>query len=214
MGLTALKSVTRKRAHGVVSQDGTPDMEVLRSDGPTDFARLGGLYFTYQMWAAKHYSRSIGDACPVSGRRTVVVTVPLGYPQARNMLELDFGNTWKELVFYSRRNQPYTEEISQLRRKRKIIHGPIAHSANKSFGKMTRPSDIESKRMLWQDAKSRSGDLGKQHVGSREEAIIGLNEVVKDKVWVRKPGKRLCTGPRPMGTPHGTSDVPRQTKLI
>ncbi|KAK7181935.1 hypothetical protein DPSP01_009530 [Paraphaeosphaeria sporulosa] len=152
--INLFKSVALKRAKHVIAEDGTIDLVPLLSYPPTDFAHRGGLYFTHQM-------------C------TIEIAVPLDHLTKENMLTLDFGDIWKELDFYSRRDQSYPKDLRRLRRNHNIIHGPIAHNANIAFAKMKDPSGIEKEAFI--------------HVWLNEEAVNRLSEVVKEKTWMRKP---------------------------
>ncbi|KAJ4357496.1 uncharacterized protein N0V89_002072 [Didymosphaeria variabile] len=185
--INLFKSVALKRARNVIAEDGTIDLVDLQSSEGTDFAIRGGLYFTHQMWVATHYSRLIGDACPVCDRRTIEISVPLEHLKKENMLELDFGGMWKRLIFYSRRCVTYPKDVSRLRSDHHVVHGPIAHTANQSFSKMKDPEEIQKKHMLWEFQKEQKGKLGKQYVWLKEEAVERLSEVVREKVWMRRP---------------------------
>lgn len=186
--INLFKSVSLERARRVITEDGDINLVPLLShESSTDFAHRGGLYFTHQMWVATHYSRLIADACPVCDRRTIEISVPLDHLRKENMLELDFGDTWRQLVFYSRRDETYPTDLGRLRSKHKVIHGPIAHNANVAFAKMKNPSDIQKKHLLWENAKAQTGNFGMQHVWLTEDAVHGLSAVVREKTWMRKP---------------------------
>ncbi|KAL1611902.1 hypothetical protein SLS60_000124 [Paraconiothyrium brasiliense] len=185
--INLFKSVALKYARQVIAEDGTIDLVVLQSHSPTDFAHRGGLYFTHQLWVATHYSKLIEDACPVCDRRTVEISVPLDHLRKEKMLELDFGETWKRLIFYSRRGAMYPKDVSRLRSDHNVLHGPVAHSANISISKMKSPEEVQKKHMLWEFPKEQKGNLGKQHVWLNEGAVERLSEVVRGKVWLSKP---------------------------
>jgi hypothetical protein len=185
--INLFKSVSLERTRMVVAKDGTIDLALLLSTGTTDFARRGGLYFTHQMWVAAHYSRLISDACPVCDRRIIEIAVPLEHLKDENLLELDFGDTWKRLIYFSRRGVQYPKDLGRLRSEHGVIHGPIVHSANFAFGKMNNPDEIQKKHLLWENSKEQTGHIGKQHVWLSDEAVDRLSDIVRGKTWVRKP---------------------------
>ncbi|KAF1939045.1 hypothetical protein EJ02DRAFT_514097 [Clathrospora elynae] len=51
--LALFKSVEFSKVKKFFAVDGSVNLRRLESEGPTDFARRGGLYFTHQLWAAK-----------------------------------------------------------------------------------------------------------------------------------------------------------------
>ncbi|KAL5424076.1 hypothetical protein PMIN04_003401 [Paraphaeosphaeria minitans] len=183
--INIFKPVSLTRAKQVIAEDGPIDLAPLLSYPPTDFAHRGGLYFTHQMWVAAHYSRLLSDACPICDRRTIEIAVPLDHLTKEDMLTLDFSDPWKELIFYSRRDQTYPRDLVCLRREYNIIHGPIAYNADIAFAKMKDPSAIQKKHLLWEEAKLQTRNYGKQHVWLTEEPVNRLSEVVKGKIWIR-----------------------------
>ncbi|KAF9729038.1 hypothetical protein PMIN01_12728 [Paraphaeosphaeria minitans] len=150
--INIFKPVSLTRAKQVIAEDGPIDLAPLLSYPPTDFAHRGGLYFTHQM-------------------RTIEIAVPLDHLTKEDMLTLDFSDPWKELIFYSRRDQTYPRDLVCLRREYNIIHGPIAYNADIAFAKMKDPSAIQKKHLL--------------HVWLTEEPVNRLSEVVKGKIWIR-----------------------------
>lgn len=181
--INLFKSVSDKRAKDVILPDGTVNLMKLWSLPPTDFSAIGGLYFTHQLWVARHYSRLIDDACVVSNRRTIEIAVPLSLLEKENMLCLEYGDTWRNLIFESRRVEKTSKPISRLRAKHSVFHGPISHCFNKKFGSMKSADEISEKHMLQCDGK-----IGMQHVWFKQDAADRLAEAVADgKIWLRRP---------------------------
>ncbi|PZD25618.1 hypothetical protein A1F96_08279 [Pyrenophora tritici-repentis] len=187
--LAIFKSVEYSRASGCISEDGSMDLGRLESSGPTDFARRGGLYFTHQLWVARHYSALIHDACPVSDRRTVEIHVPLAH--------LDKVKTWdlkpdeddsKRLLYFSRRDERYPKDISQKRAAHGVIQGAIAHTHNLAFAKMSSWQEVTEKHILMEDDEDGAPlKIAKQYVWIKEGAIEQLEEDCVGKVYLRLP---------------------------
>ncbi|KAJ4371116.1 hypothetical protein N0V83_004332 [Neocucurbitaria cava] len=202
--LRLFKSVEFNRSVGCIIQDGSVDLGRLRSQSQTDFCRLaGGLYFTHQRWVAIHYSRLIEDACPLADRRTIEIHVPLEHFRAVNTWELNFENPeYKQLVFYSRRNERYPRELSKRRAGYGVISGPVAHNHNLHYGKMKDWNEITEKHLLQEADGNQEGEsylkVAMQHVWIREEVIEQLEEVLKDnKIFVTKPSRGFKLVPQP-----------------
>ena len=198
--LALYKSVEFRRCKGVISEDGSVNLARLESTGPTDFARRGGLYFTNQLWVAKHYATLITDACPVADRRTVELHVPLSHLEKMKVWNLRFEDeAFKQLLFFSRRDEKYPKQISQLRAAHGIISGPIGHVHNLAFGKMSSWNLITEKHQLQEkekveDNKGNQTEVtkyGKQWVWIKEESVAQLEADCKDKVYLRLPHQNL-----------------------
>lgn len=152
--LALFKSVEYRRCADCFAEDGSVFLGRLESTGPTDFARRGGLYFNHQLWVAKHYAALIKDTCPVADRRTVAMHVPLHHFRTVKTLELNMENDlYKELLYYSRREEKYPKHIAKLRAEYGIIRGPIGHVHNKAFRKMKSWRDITSKHQLIEESE-------------------------------------------------------------
>ncbi|KAF2679125.1 hypothetical protein K458DRAFT_480530 [Lentithecium fluviatile CBS 122367] len=176
--LAMFKSIEHRRSKGCIAKDGGLDLARLESSGSTDFKRRGGLYFTHQIWVAKHYSALITDACPVAKRRTVELHVPLEHFKAAKVWELSFGADWRNLVYHSRRDEKFPRELSKKVAEYGIISGPIAHSYNTRFGKLRHPDEITTAFQLQvQDEQ--------------------LEEAIKGKAYMRQPEARMKLIPQP-----------------
>ncbi|KAF1918555.1 hypothetical protein BDU57DRAFT_515415 [Ampelomyces quisqualis] len=197
--ISLFKSVEYARCQGCISEDGTVDLSRLQSTGPTDFCHRGGLYFTHQMWVATHYSALINDACPVADRRTVEIHVPLAHFQSAKMWELQFEDAeFKQLLFYSRREERYPKDLSKKRSNYGVINAPICHAHNKAFGKMKSWTEITSKHQLQSKEEDQTQvNVARQHVWIREEAVTQLEEDIFGKVYLRKPEQGFRLIPQP-----------------
>ncbi|KAH7402629.1 hypothetical protein BKA66DRAFT_5492 [Pyrenochaeta sp. MPI-SDFR-AT-0127] len=203
--LALFKSVEFRRAAGTIAEDGSIDLLKLISRGPTDFARHGGLYFTHQLWVAKHYAALLKDLCPLGDRRTFEMHVPLHHFQSVGTLELGFNDDYKQLVYHSRRNERYPKNISKLRAKYGVIRGPIARSRTIGFGKMQSWEEITDKNQLITDddddedeaGKHKKKKVGMQNVWFKEETIEKLQEDVHGKCYLRKPHQGFKLIPEP-----------------
>ncbi|CAA9962313.1 hypothetical protein PTMSG1_05689 [Pyrenophora teres f. maculata] len=187
--LAIYKSVDFRRTIGCVSVDGTVDLQYLESTGPTDFARRGGLYFTHQLWVARHYSALISDACPASDRRTVEMHVPLAHFAKVKTWDLKpDDDDLKQLWFYSRRSAKYPKELSKKRAAVGVIQGPIAHTHNKSFGKMESWQDVTDNHILKEDDEEGGpAKIATQYAWIKEGAIEELEIDCAGKVYLRRP---------------------------
>ncbi|KAI4704351.1 hypothetical protein J4E81_001417 [Alternaria sp. BMP 2799] len=198
--IALFKSVEFRRCAGYIAEDGSVNLARLESLGPTDFARRGGLYFTHQIWVSNHYSSLITDACPVADRRTVELHVPLSHLTEMKVWDLKFeDDNFKQLLFFSRRDEKYPKPISQLRAAHGIIAGPIGHVHNLAFGKMKSWTDITEKHQLQEretvvDGKGNEKEIvkyGRQWVWIGENSVEQLEEDCRDKVYLRRPEQGL-----------------------
>ncbi|KAJ8107093.1 hypothetical protein OPT61_g9104 [Boeremia exigua] len=188
--LAVFKSVDGRRTNRYIKEDGALNLEPLESIGPTDFARCGGLYFTHQIWVAKAYSRLINDACNVADRRTMELHVPLSHFEEIKTWELKFGNEWKRLVWYCRRQQLLPEEVRKQKSQHGCIQGPIAHSHNATIVKLRSWEYMAWKHVvtkeLDEDGKTETR-VAVQRAWIEDEAIAALEEAVVGKAYVRLP---------------------------
>ncbi|KAG9194257.1 hypothetical protein G6011_04292 [Alternaria panax] len=194
------KSVEFRRCKGCISEDESVNLARLESTGPTDSARRGGLYFTNELWVAKHYAALITDACPVADRRTIELHVPLSHLVNLKMWNLRFeDDNFKQLLFFSRRDEKYPKQISQLRAEHGIVSEPIGHVYNLAFGKMSSWNMITAKHQLQGKEKVEDNTrnatemtkYGKQWVWIKEESVAQLEIDCKDKVYLRLPHQDL-----------------------
>ncbi|KAI4650824.1 hypothetical protein J4E93_003181 [Alternaria ventricosa] len=204
--IALFKSVEFRRCAGCIAEDGSLNLARLESTGPTDFARRGGLYFTHEIWVSNHYSSLITDACPVADRRTVELHVPLSHLTKMKVWDLKFeDDNFKQLLFFSRREEKYPKPISQLRAAHGIIAGPIGHAHNLAFGKMKSWKDITEKHQLQEretvvDGKGNEKEIvkyGRQWVWIGENSVEQLEEDCRDKVYLRRPEQGLKLVPQP-----------------
>ncbi|KAH6883156.1 hypothetical protein BKA58DRAFT_31474 [Alternaria rosae] len=204
--ITLFKSVEFRRCAGCIAEDGSVNLARLESTGPTDFSRRGGLYFTHQIWVSNHYSSLITDACPVADRRTVELHVPLSHLAEMKVWDLKFEeDNFKQLLFFSRRDEKYPKPISQLRASHGIISGPIGHVHNLAFGKMKSWNEITDKHQLQEreafvDIEGNEKETvkyGKQWVWISENSVAQLEEECRNKVYLRRPEQGLKLVPQP-----------------
>jgi hypothetical protein len=93
-----ITNVMRKNA------DRSLNLGWLRSGLNTDFSTWeGALYFTDSLWVTRSYSRLIEDTCHFADHRTVEIHVPLLHFTEVKTWDLRFCDTWKHLVWHSRR---------------------------------------------------------------------------------------------------------------
>jgi hypothetical protein len=194
--LALFKSVEFRRAKKCIAEDGTINLVPLVFTSPTDLARPGGLYFTHQLWVAKHYSKLIHDACPVADRRTVEIHVPLSHYVSMKTWELGFNDEFKQLLYHSRREEPYPKALSKKRASYGIIKAPIGHAHNRAFAKMEHWSDITEKHQL-QEVEDGVVKIGRQDVWIKEDAIIQLAEDCFAKAYLRRPEQGFHIIPKP-----------------
>jgi len=187
--LALFKSVDFARAAGCISEDGTIDLAQLESYGPTDFARRGGLYFTHQLWVARHNSALINDMCPVSDRRTLEIHVPLAHFDEVKTWDLKPDeDDFKRLLYFSRRNETYPKDLSRKRAAHGIIQGPIAHTHTVAFGKMTSWEQVTDKNILREDDEEGGAmKLAKQYVWIKDSAVEQLQVDCVGKAFLRRP---------------------------
>jgi hypothetical protein len=204
--LVLYKSVEFRRCKGCISEDGSVNLARLESTGPTDFARRGGLYFTNQLWVARHYAALITGACPVADRRTVELHIPLSHLVNMKVWDLRFeDDNFKQLLYFSRRDEKYPKPLSQLRGEHGIISGPIGHVHNLAFGKMSSWNMITAKHQLQEKEKVENNKgkgkeiikYGKQWVWIKAESVAQLEIDCKDKVYLTLPhqGVKLVAKP-------------------
>ncbi|KAF3002513.1 hypothetical protein E8E13_006514 [Curvularia kusanoi] len=194
--LAVYKSVDGRRAKNCIREDGSVSLTRLESVFETDFARRGGLYFTHQLWVAKAYSKLINDACAVADRRTVELHVPLSHFKEVGLWELKFGDMWKQLVYYSRRQESLPKDIQKMKADHGCIQGPISHSHTRTIVKLNSWADIGMHHVLTSKIEDEDEDDGKQHtliaiqqVWISEGAIAALEAAVFEKAYVRLPEK-------------------------
>jgi hypothetical protein len=148
----------------------------------------------------------IKDVRPVADRRTVEVHVPRSHLRDFKVWDLKWEDpNFKQLLFYSRRDDRYPKHISKLLAEHDIISGPIAHSHNRAFGKMSDWNEITPEHQLQekemtQDDKGKQKEIikyGWQWVWITTKAVRQLEEDCKEKAYVRLPHKAFKLVPQP-----------------
>ena len=199
--LAVFKSVDGRRTRNVVREDGSVSLARLESYFETDFARRGGLYFTHQLWVAQAYSKLINDACDAADRRTVELHVPLSHFKDIGLWELEYGDEWKQLIYYSRREELLPKALQKIKAEHGCIQGPIAHSHTKTIVKLESWKDIGRQHLLTKEVEGEDGSkqilIGIQQVWIGESAISQLEAAVFEKAYIRLLEKGFRKVPEP-----------------
>ncbi|KNG50259.1 hypothetical protein TW65_03179 [Stemphylium lycopersici] len=195
--LAVFKSVDYQHCHKCIAENGELNLFPLESMGPTDFAQRGGMYFTHQLWVARHYSRLINHMCPVADRRTVELHVPLAHFEHVKTWDVK-GDDFKRLLFFSRNNLGYPKDITRQLAKHGVVRGPIANTHSKTFAKMSDWNEVTDAHMLQgKDEEFGGTKWAKQYVWISREAIQKLQVDCVGKAYMRLPEKKFKLIPEP-----------------
>lgn len=125
---------------------------------PTDFSTRNGLYLTDARWVAEKQARYLKRTCPTAIIVTMELHVPDEHFTKTKLLKFQFDDTFKEIVWNSRRYDRLSYELLLKMYKHGIVYAPCTTQGFKDFGKMRHWSEITEKHLLTREVR---GDDGK-----------------------------------------------------
>ena len=129
---------------------GVVRMDRMYSEAPTDFHGLPAemLYTAVDRETAIQYARyarrrvgAFSPACVLS------MQVPLSFIELLDPFVLNYGDTWKEVVWNSRRSDPLPRDLSYISTK-KLILGPICGKATPHIARKSSWQDLDENDMM------------------------------------------------------------------
>ncbi|EUC47263.1 hypothetical protein COCMIDRAFT_24881 [Bipolaris oryzae ATCC 44560] len=192
------KSIEFHKAQSVFSTEETDNGEMsqelnfvpLHSGYPTDFCCYTGLYFTDALWVAKTHALYLKRTCPPADIWLLELHVPIEHFEKLEVLELGFDDTFKKIVWYSRRGKLLPMNLLKIQSGFEILHGPCTTQQSKSYAKMKEWNEIMDKHLLTRTTTDKRG-ASKQEVAIQYMWIsdIGVSELTDDckgKAYLRK----------------------------
>jgi hypothetical protein len=161
---------------------------------PTDFLPSGGLYFTDTLWFAKTHAQYSKHTCPPADIRIIELHVPEAHFTKLKVWELKLDNdTFKEIVWNSRRGDRLPKRLQQIRLGFQIMHGPCATRRFKNYRKMKHWSEISIEHMITRMTENEHGQLAiemaMQYMWRNVDAIDELSSDCENKTYLRMPFK-------------------------
>ena len=196
---TLYRATTAGRLKNVFKENDAVDLReaTCRPEAASDFGwdSYGTFaYWTPQMWVADEYARycerAIGfkwDVCVLK-----MVARPWDVRIEGATWELEYGDTWGKLVWYSRNRAHYPEDIRQKYEKTKVFIGPISGNATSAFQKLGDWEKVTEEHILRQYGSH--GDQALQFVWKGPGAMAYMNDRCTvdlfryaEKKWVQDP---------------------------
>ncbi|XP_014553872.1 hypothetical protein COCVIDRAFT_18263 [Bipolaris victoriae FI3] len=187
------KSVEFHRAQGIFLKDRINLDRLTSVATPMDFTHRNGLYFTDALWVAEVYATFSKRTCPPADIRTVEIHVPEDHFRKQKVWELEFDDTFKEIVWHSRRGELLPKNLQKIRSGFRIIHGPCTTQHSKNYAKMKHWNEITDKHLLTRTTTDEYGaskkEVAMQYLWRNDAGVTELNIDCKGKVRVWKPLK-------------------------
>ncbi|KAF2002606.1 hypothetical protein P154DRAFT_593613 [Amniculicola lignicola CBS 123094] len=181
--VTLYRATTKSRLKDVVKKDGKVNLAIARSSPPGDFnSDFSALYFTREEEVVKQYAKFCRRRCPHANVVYLQMWVPEHHFQDVRTAKLEYGDLWRKLVFYSRRNDTYPEDVNKIAREKDIIIGPVSTPWTGHFQKMKTWKEV-TERNVWRN--------GGKYVWMNEEVVTKLSELVRGKVNIYGTHERL-----------------------
>lgn len=154
---------------------------------PGDFAgdrRLA--YFTPQRETADRYAQWAKNKGPNAEVVIIQIAVPNSFVEALSREYLWFGDTWKEVVWYSRRGLELPKKLRYIEQK-DLLLGHIASGKVVKYEKLEAHTQIKERDIL--QVQSGGQDVKAiQWVFSTHKARDGFKENCRSKVWIHSAG--------------------------
>jgi hypothetical protein len=177
------KSLDASRLSDTFLADGSIDLVTIMSHAPTDFTGIKlALYFTPQRWVADRYAALVDDAVQISDVRTLELHVPNKHLEEVTRWDLPFGDSWRQVLFYSRKSKEYPHDWRKDHSRKELIVGPIAHNHNHAFRKMKSWTEVGEHNIL----RSQEGETALQYVWMKTRTVERLQSDVQGKFFLHQ----------------------------
>lgn len=179
------KALGMSRMQGTFHEDGTVDLNVIKTKTASDFKNESGpVYFTVDRWVADHYAMVLKKWVAIPDIRILEIYVPNEHLMEMNPWNLAYDDQWRQLIFYSRRDQGYPGEWRKHHSRQKMIVGPVASNANQHFCKMKSWDQIRERHIL--ASPTDPSVKGTQHVWMKRTAVDLLSDAIRGKAYLRR----------------------------